>query len=113
MKRLQSGDLSDQAEAPARQLKRVGPSTIAHWQPLVFAEMPFSSDQDRAERLNEIAWDNGCTRHDFARLCVAAAGVQLPGLEPPQSEAADPLALLRQLVRQMGKEAVKKLVDSL
>jgi hypothetical protein len=79
--------------------------------------MPFSNDQDRADRFNEIArekgWDHRCTRFDFARLRVAAAGICLPSLEQPQSEAGDPLAVLRQLVRQMGKDAVKQLVDSL
>jgi hypothetical protein len=108
---------ADQPEVVDQQVKRPAALTIAHWQRRVFAEMPFSGDQERAERFNEIAreqgWNYSATRYDFARLRMAAAGVQLSSPAQPRSEAGDPLVLLRQLVRQFGKDGVKKLVDSL
>jgi hypothetical protein len=114
---LQSSGASEQPEAMGKTMARPGGRLVAHWQRLVCSQMPFSSDQARADRLNQIAqeqgWDYSCTRLDFSRLRLALVGIHVPDLAESPRQECDSLVVLRQLIRQFGKEGVKQLIDSL
>jgi hypothetical protein len=114
---LQSSGALERREASGRATVWAGLTTLARWKRAVFAALPGGSDQQRADWLNWIArnegYDNSFTAHDIVQWRLDAVHAQpFPQIQSHR-ESGNPLVLLRQFVRQMGKEAVKQLVDSL
>ena len=100
------------------ELKRAGGRTTARWKQQAFAELAEGDDQTVASRLNQIAHEEGydyhCTPAAVARWRQAEASSHLNGVVPSgEQEDGYAIVVLRQLVHLPGKEAVKKLIDSL
>jgi hypothetical protein len=100
---------SDNGEDP----KRAGGRTIARWKQLVFQQLPGGTDQEIADRLNEIAHEEGydyhCSPHAVARWREAEAASQAA----PVAEEGIGYAVLRDLIRLLAKDGLKKFIDSL
>ncbi len=100
------------------ELRRAGGRTIARWKQAVFKEMPAGSDEQIAERLTQLARQEGfdytCTPEAVARWRQADAAPHSPSPARQESqEEGHAIVVLRQLVFLLGKDAVKKLIDSL
>jgi hypothetical protein len=93
--------------------KRAGGRTIARWKQMVFQQLPAGTDQEIADRLNEIAHEEGydyhCSPQAVARWREAEAASQAA----PQAEEGIAYAVLRDLIRLLGKDGLKKFIDSL
>jgi hypothetical protein len=93
--------------------KRPGGRTTARWKQFVFQQLPAGSDQEIADRLNEIAHEEGydyhCSPQAVARWREAEAASQAA----PVAEEGIAYAVLRDLMRLLGKEGLKKFIDSL
>jgi hypothetical protein len=107
-----------ESNAPGDESHRAGGRTIARWKQAVFAEMPEGTDQQIADRINQIAREEG---YDYSCSADAVARWRQPELTPSPTRQTPPqpeeeghaYVVLRQLVYLLGKDAVKKLIDSL
>jgi hypothetical protein len=113
----QESDTTAEAGSESDDLKRAGGRTIARWKQQVFAELPEGNDQQIAERMNQIAHEEG---YDYR--CSPAAIARWRQAEPAKvsgdsssggQEEGHAYVVLRQLVYLLGKDVVKKLIDSL
>ena len=97
--------------------KRAGGRTIARWKQEVFKELPNGSDEEIAQRLNELAQEEGyayrCSATAVARWREEYATPSVTAQAQPQGQEGPAIVMLRQLVALLGKDGVKKLVDSL
>jgi hypothetical protein len=101
--------------------KRISGGHIRSWRKKAFEEMPTGSDQEVADRVTALAKEEGfdwtATPDQVARWRSAPAAK--PGRKARQVAPAsldsegEALPVLRQLVRLLGKEEVKRLVDGL
>jgi hypothetical protein len=102
--------------------KRISGGHIRSWRKKAFEELPTGSDQEIADRVNALAkaegFDWAATPDQVAKWRSARAAVR-PGrkarlaVKVSQGGEGEAIPVLRQLVRLLGKEEVKRLVDGL
>src|SRR5262249_46164907 len=100
------------ADNDAGKRKQPAGRTIGKWKAQVAKELPEGTDEQVAARLRRIAEEEGfdyenCTAATVAKWREEAAR------EAAEEKEGHAIVVLRQLVRLLGKEGVKKLIDSL
>src|SRR5262245_13229299 len=102
--------------------KRISGGPIRSWRKKAFEELPGGSNQEIADRVSALAKEEGfdwaATADQVAKWRSAKASGR-PGrkvrlvVKESQGGEGEAIPVLRQLVRLLGKEEVKRLVDGL
>ena len=114
----ENNDAGEHGDSESDEPKRPGGRTIARWKQQVFGELPQGNDQEIAERMNQVAVEEGydykCSPAAIARWRQADAAARKPGVPGSgEHDEGHAIVVLRQLVYLLGKDGVKRLVDAL
>jgi hypothetical protein len=102
--------------------KRISGGHIRSWRKKAFEELPGGSDEEIADRVTALAREEGfdwAATPDQVAKWRAAPPAAKPGRKArqvatvSQGGEGEAIPVLRQLVRLLGKEEVKRLVDAL